>query len=129
MAGLRYRRGRLAMIRFVCRRYRPHPTFVDTTLLRKAGWSGAPAPRLDVLRNMVGGGRRSKEHVTEQPLKPCQNASFLQMNNFDGSDVATKAVKRKPVEGRISTLFQEAKECIFPHIKSENYEKNTQSIL
>jgi hypothetical protein len=71
--------------------------------------------------------RKSKEHVTEQPLKPCQNASFLQMNNFDGSDVATKAVKRKPVEGRISTLFQEAKECIFPQIKSEHYEKNTQN--
>jgi len=49
MASLRYRQGRLAMIRFVADIIGHISTFVETTLPGKQVGEVAPAPRLDVL--------------------------------------------------------------------------------
>jgi len=63
MASLLHRRGRLAKIRLVAVVETATSHFVDTTLPGMAGWSGAPAPRLDVLNNMAKGKGRSKREV------------------------------------------------------------------
>jgi hypothetical protein len=54
---------------FGCRCYRPHPTSWKPPCSEWQVGEVAPAPRLDVLRNMVGGGRESKSmhHPNQNP--------------------------------------------------------------